>query len=76
MVIRFLGKRLSSFQIIIAGFLGTILVGALLLMLPIAVRVWYSQGMVTLRKKLEVGPDAPRFIQTHVGIGYRMLKVE
>ena len=40
MVIRFLGKRLSSFQIIIAGFLGTILVGALLLMLPIAVRVW------------------------------------
>ena len=35
-----------------------------------------SQGMVTLRKKLEVGPDAPRFIQTHVGIGYRMLKVE
>ena len=38
MVIRFLGKRLSSFQIIIAGFLGTILVGALLLMLPIAVR--------------------------------------
>ena len=40
MVIRFLGKRLSSFQIIIAGFLGTILVEALLLMLPIAVRVW------------------------------------
>ena len=32
--------------------------------------------MVTLRKKLEVGPDAPRFIQTHAGIGYRMLKVE
>ena len=32
--------------------------------------------MVTLRKKLEAYPDAPEFIQTHVGIGYRMLKVE
>jgi two-component system KDP operon response regulator KdpE len=32
--------------------------------------------MVTLRKKLETAPDSPAFIQTHVGIGYRMLKVE
>lgn len=32
--------------------------------------------MVTLRKKLETAPDSPEFIQTHVGIGYRMLKVE
>ena len=32
--------------------------------------------MVTLRKKLEPTPDSPKFIQTHVGIGYRMLKVE
>ncbi len=32
--------------------------------------------MVTLRKKLETSPDAPELIQTHVGIGYRMLKVE
>ncbi len=32
--------------------------------------------MATLRKKLEVGPDAPQYIQTHVGIGYRMLRVE
>ncbi len=32
--------------------------------------------MATLRKKLEKGPDSPRYIQTHVGIGYRMLKVE
>ncbi len=33
--------------------------------------------MATLRKKLEhcAAPDSPRFIQTHVGIGYRMLKV-
>ena len=30
----------------------------------------------TLRKKLETLPDSPEFIQTHVGIGYRMLKVE
>ena len=32
--------------------------------------------MATLRKKLEPGPDSPEFIQTHVGIGYRMLKSE
>ena len=32
--------------------------------------------MVTLRKKLEPTPDSPEYIQTHVGIGYRMLKVE
>ena len=32
--------------------------------------------MATLRKKLESGADCPRYIQTHIGIGYRMLKVE
>ena len=32
--------------------------------------------MVTLRKKLESGPDSPEFIQTHVGIGYRMQKID
>ena len=32
--------------------------------------------MATLRKKLEKGPDAPRYIQTHIGVGYRMLRVE
>lgn len=31
--------------------------------------------MVTLRKKLQPYPDSPEFIQTHVGIGYRMLKI-
>lgn len=31
--------------------------------------------MATLRKKLESLPDSPQYIQTHVGIGYRMLKV-
>ncbi len=32
--------------------------------------------MATLRKKLECTPDSPQYIQTHIGIGYRMLKVE
>lgn len=32
--------------------------------------------MATLRKKLEKTKDSPRYIQTHIGIGYRMLKVE
>ncbi len=32
--------------------------------------------MTTLRKKLESGDDSPKYIQTHVGIGYRMLKVD
>ncbi len=31
--------------------------------------------MATLRKKLEAGSDV-QYIQTHIGIGYRMLKVE
>ena len=31
--------------------------------------------MATLRKKLEFEPDSPQYIQTHIGIGYRMLKV-
>ena len=32
--------------------------------------------MATLRKKLEPTPDSPQYIQTHIGVGYRMLKVE
>ncbi len=32
--------------------------------------------MATLRKKLESDPACPSYIQTHVGIGYRMLKVD
>ena len=32
--------------------------------------------MATLRRKLESEPDSPQYIQTHIGIGYRMLKVE
>ena len=32
--------------------------------------------MAALRKKLERGKDGPQYIQTHIGIGYRMLRVE
>ncbi len=32
--------------------------------------------MATLRKKIEKYPDSPQYIQTHVGVGYRMIKVE
>lgn len=32
--------------------------------------------MATLRKKIESEPDMPRYIQTHIGVGYRMLRVE
>ena len=32
--------------------------------------------MTTLRKKIEPQTDSPKYIQTHIGIGYRMLKVD
>ena len=32
--------------------------------------------MTTLRKKIEPNPDSAKYIQTHIGIGYRMLKVD
>lgn len=32
--------------------------------------------MATLRKKIENRPDSPQYIQTHIGVGYRMIKVE
>lgn len=31
--------------------------------------------MATLRKKLEKKPDSPQYIQTHIGVGYRMVKI-
>ena len=30
--------------------------------------------MATLRKKLEKTPSEPRYIQTHIGVGYRMIR--
>ena len=32
--------------------------------------------MATLRKKLEKEPGSPQYIQTHIGVGSRMMKVE
>jgi len=32
--------------------------------------------MATLRRKLESAPDSFQYIQTHIGIGYRMLKID
>ena len=32
--------------------------------------------MATLRKKIEKGEDSPQYVQTHIGVGYRMIKVE
>ncbi len=32
--------------------------------------------MATLRKKIEKGSNSTQYIQTHIGVGYRMLKVE
>ena len=60
-------KKLSSFQIIILGFLGLILVGTLLLMLPASSSrrlCCFSSDLRDLR------------LRTHIGIGYRMIKVE
>ena len=30
----------------------------------------------SLRKKIELEPTKPKIIQTHMGIGYRMAKIE
>ena len=32
--------------------------------------------MATLRKQIEATPDSPQYIQTHIGVGYRMMRVE
>ena len=32
--------------------------------------------MATLRKKIEKSENSPHYIQTHIGVGYRMLRIE
>lgn len=32
--------------------------------------------MATLRKKIESSPNSPQYIQTHIGVGYRMMKID
>ena len=32
--------------------------------------------MATLRKKIEATPDSPQYIQTHIGVGYRMMRLD
>lgn len=32
--------------------------------------------MATLRKKIESAPNSPQYIQTHIGVGYRMIRIE
>jgi len=32
--------------------------------------------MASLRKKIEVNTSDPKYIQTHIGIGYRMVKID
>jgi two-component system KDP operon response regulator KdpE len=60
-------------------------VGKVLTRTYIVQQVWGTDGegeiaslrvfMATLRKKIEEDPSAPQYIQTHVGVGYRMLRV-
>lgn len=61
-------------------------VGKVLTHTFITQRVWGSSWdndvaslrvfMATLRKKLEALPDSPQYIQTHIGVGYRMVKID
>lgn len=32
--------------------------------------------MATLRKKIEKEPSEPRYLQTHIGVGYRLLRIQ
>ena len=61
-------------------------VGKVLTHTYITVQIWGSSRendiaslrvfMATLRKKLEPEKTSPQYIQTHIGIGYRMLRVD
>ena len=39
--------------------------------LPLSVYLWRR-----FEKKIEKAPDSPQYIQTHIGVGYRMIKTE
>ena len=61
-------------------------VGKVLTHTYITQQIWGSSGasdiaslrvfMATLRKKIDSSVDGPQYIQTHIGVGYRMMKVE
>ena len=61
-------------------------VGKVLTHTFITQQIWGSSGasdiaslrvfMATLRKKIDSSVDGPQYIQTHIGVGYRMMKVE
>ena len=61
-------------------------VGKVLTHTYIMQQIWGSSGasdiaslrvfMATLRKKIDSSVDGPQYIQTHIGVGYRMMKVE
>ncbi len=61
-------------------------VGKVLTHTFITQRVWGSSWendvtslrvfMATLRKKIESAPNSPQYIQTHIGVGYRMMRIE
>ena len=61
-------------------------VGKVLTNTYIMQQIWGSSGasdiaslrvfMATLRKKIDSSADGPQYIQTHIGVGYRMMKVE
>ena len=61
-------------------------VGKVLTHTYIMQQIWGSSGasdivslrvfMATLRKKIDSSADGPQYIQTHIGVGYRMMKIE
>ena len=78
------GNKLSEEHILVC--LSSKNVGKVLTHTYITQQIWGSSWendiaslrvfMATLRKKLESGKGGQQYIQTHIGIGYRMLRVE
>ena len=41
------------------------------------IRTWSNMPIIVISARSEeTGPESPQYIQTHIGVGYRMLKVE